>query len=65
MIWAKFGGGWFGDRVFRDDFALPIDEAGEVVDFRFRYIRDDGKTAAHVAIQRAVADGEFAFVARG
>jgi hypothetical protein len=49
----------------RDDFAVAVDPAGEGVDLGFEDVADDGETAAHVAVERAVADGHFALVAGG
>ena len=44
---------------------LAVDPARELVDDRLRHVADDREAAAHVAVDRAVADGQFALVAGG
>ena len=45
-------------RVGIDPFRQPIDH-------RLRHVADHGQTAAHVAVKRAIADRDFAFVSGG
>ena len=61
----EFCAGGFGDGVFGDDFLVAIDVVGELIDGGFWDIAEDGEAAAHIAVESAVADGEFAFIARG
>ena len=45
--------------------APRIDPARELVNHRFRHVADDGEAAGHVAVNRAIADREFALVSGG
>ena len=42
---------------------VGVEPAGECVDLTFWDIAQDRQAAVHIAIERAVADGQFAFVA--
>ena len=44
---------------------VVVDPAGEGVDLRLEDVGDDGEAAAHVAVERAIADGDLALVAGG
>ena len=61
----EFCAGGFGDGGMGDDFLVAIDVVGELIDGGFWDIAEDGEAAAHIAVESAVADGEFAFIARG
>ncbi len=73
LVGLEFGAGGFGDGVVGDGaiggfagfFPVLVDEVCEVVDHGFWDVGDDGKAAAHVAVEGAVADGDFRFVAGG
>lgn len=67
LVWLQFGGWRLGDAVAGNQFTPGgvVDVLGEAVDVGFGDIADDGESAAHVAIEGAVAGGELAFVAGG
>ena len=44
---------------------MIVRDTREAVDHGFRNVADDGEAAAHIAIESAIADGDFAFVAGG
>ena len=68
---AEFGARGFLDRVERNDFAAGsgrgggVDPPGQGEDLGFEYVTDHGETAAHVAVECAIAHGHFALVAGG
>jgi hypothetical protein len=53
----------FFDRIAGTDFAVAVDVCGQLVNHGFRHIRNERHAAGHVAVDRAIADGEFALVA--
>ena len=62
MVGAEFGGGGFVDGAFWDDDVFFVDVVGELVDFGFVNVADDGYAAAHVSIEGSVTDCHFAFI---
>ncbi len=62
---AELGAGWFLDGIRRDERAVAVEVPGEVVNESFGHVGDDGETTAHIAVEGAITDGEFAFVAGG
>jgi len=67
LVGAEFGAGDFVDAGLGDERAAGagVDPAGHFPDLGFGEVTDEGEAAAHVAVEGAVADGEFAFVAGG
>ena len=63
MVGAQFGGGGFGDGRLGDEFPFAVYEFGEFIDYGFGDVGDDGEAAGHVAVEGAVANGDFGFVA--
>ena len=67
---AEFGARGLFDGVERDNLATGsrcgggIYPAGQGKDLGFKDVADHGEAAAHVAVERAVADGHFTFVTR-
>ena len=51
-------------RGSRDPLAVAIELRGQLVDQRLRDVRDERVPAGHVAVERAVADGDLGLVAR-
>ncbi len=58
---GAFGNGWH----FTGAGPLRVDVPGKFVDHRFGNVGNHGEPAAHVAIERAIAGGDFAFVSGG
>ena len=44
---------------------IGVDPARELVNHRLRHVADHGEAAGHVAVNGAIADGEFALVSSG
>ncbi len=65
LVRPQFRAGRLVDRVARDDLAVPVDVAGQLIDHHFGHIGNEGHAAGHVAVDRAITDGQFAFVAGG
>src|SRR5579859_6543179 len=63
LIWTQLGAGGFLDSRAGNQFPLAIYVFGELVDHELGNIGNDGEAAGHVAVQRAVAHGDFGFVA--
>src|SRR5580704_4952666 len=72
VFWERIGillvgpqlGGWRLDEyVLRDGVRMAlVRDAGERIDERFRHVADHCEAAAHVAVERAIADGQFALI---
>src|SRR4051812_13833524 len=56
---AKFGGRWFINRGLWNDLAAAVHMTREVVDHRFGNVRDDAHRSGKVAVERAIAYGQF------
>ena len=66
LIRPQLRGRRLGEDVLRNRIVMPpVRDARQLVDERLRNVADDGQSAAHVAVQSAVADGEFALVSGG
>ena len=65
LIRPEFRAGWLVDGVPRNDFPLSVDPARDFIDTSFWEVRNHGESTAHVAINRAIAHGEFALVTGG
>ena len=65
LVRPQFRAWRFADGITGDDLPFPVDPAGEIIDFRFENIGNDRESAAHVAIQGAVTDGQFGFISGG
>lgn len=65
LIGFEFGTWRLRDRVDGYDLGCAVDVFCELIDPGFGNIADHGKATAHVAVQGAVADGHFTFVAGG
>ncbi len=63
LVGTQLSGGRFLQSRAGDQFPFAINVAREVVNHELRNIRNDGETTGHVAVERAVADGIFRFVA--
>ena len=63
LVEPKFGTGRFIEGVPWDNFPMPIDPAGDLIHAAFWQVGNDCQAAAHVAVNRAVADRELAFIA--
>ena len=67
---AEFGARGLFDGVERDDLATGSRCGGRIYpprqgeDLGFEDVADHGEATAHVAVERAVADGHFTFVTR-
>ena len=46
----------------RDDFASRLSSRASSINHRLRHVADDGEAAGHVAVERAIADSQFALV---
>jgi hypothetical protein len=65
LIRAKLRGRGLLDRGDRDALAVLVDEPREAPHQRLRDVADHRQTAAHVAVQGRVPDGELALVSGG
>jgi hypothetical protein len=65
LVRTKFSAWGFVDGVPGDDFGVAIDPTRDLIDACFREIRNGSEAAAHVAVDGAVSDREFAFVSGG
>ena len=65
LVVAELGAGRLFDGVDGDDDSVAVDVSGELPDAPFCEVCDGRECAAHVAIECAVADGEFRLVACG
>ena len=63
LIRAQLGRGGLGDRRLRDHGALAVQPARHAVDHRLVHVAEEGQAAAHVAVERAVADRQLRLVA--
>lgn len=65
LVWFKLGGRGFGYDRGRDYPGMAIDIAGQFINHGFRYVGQGGQAAGHIAVEGAVAGGQFAFIAGG
>ncbi len=65
LVLAKFGAGRLFDGVDGDHDAVAVEVACELPDAPFGEVCDGRESAAHVAVEGAVADSELRLVARG
>ena len=66
LVGPQLGARRLGERRRRESRpACRVDVARQSIDQRLRHVADHGQPAAHVAVQRAVADRELALVAGG
>ena len=67
LVGAQLGRRRLGDGVagMISRPALLVDVLGQLVDRGLGHVADDRQPAAHVAVERAVADGQLALVAGG
>ncbi len=69
LVGAEFGGRWFregGFRYGRDITGLSralVDTVAKGENLGFEEIADGGEPATHIAVEGAIAHGQFAFVA--
>ena len=59
---AQLCAGGFVQYVLRNYFAIAVDEACQCIDLHFVEIAEYAKSAGHIAVQGAVAGGQFAFI---
>ena len=65
MVGPQFGAGWLFNRRGRNNLATAIDPAGELVHQGLGEIGNHGEPPAHVAVERAVANGQLALIPGG
>ena len=65
LVRAQLGGRRLGHRRLGDDLALAVDPARDAIDHGLVHVAEERQAAGHVAVERAVADGELGLVAGG
>ena len=65
LVGAQLRGRRFGDGIAGDGLALAVHPLRDPVHHRLGHVGDDREPAAHIPVERAIADGDFAFVASG
>ena len=66
LVRGELGGRGFFDHAVRDDLAVGalIQSTSERPNLGLQHVPQNGQSAVGVAVQRAIADGEFRFVRR-
>jgi hypothetical protein len=63
LVWFQLRARRLGNRILGDDLSLSINPSRQAVNHGLWDIADDRQSAAHISVDRAIADGQFAFVA--
>ena len=65
LVGSEFGTRSLGNRRTGNNFPIPVHPSRHPVHPSLGQITNDSQPAAHVAVEGAIAHGQFAFVARG
>ena len=65
LVGAEFGGGGLLNGIEGDHLVLGIEVAGEGVHLHLREVGNHRETTAHIAVEGAVTNRDFALVASG